>query len=385
MSDAPLIYVDTPQLLEKVCTTLANSQWLVIDTEFLRENTYYPEFCLLQLAGERTLACIDPLKIKHLEPLWELLYQPHITKVFHAGRQDLEIFYHLHGRLPQPLFDTQVAAPLLGYPEQIGYANLVSEILGVTLEKGHSRTDWSRRPLSPQQVEYAADDVRYLAPMYLRIREKLMALGRLEWLDEDFCHLSDPATYANPPGEAWRRIKGARKLKGRQLAILRRLAAWREELARQENRPRGWILKDDLLCHIARLKPQTPQALAQLRGLGEKTLKRHGETICRLVNAAASEAMEPLPARPPTLSSEQEALLDLLNAVVRLQAAYHQITPSVLASRKDLELFLSTPNHSRLAQGWRKKLVGNALQDLLEGRKRLAIEKGRLQLEEVFP
>jgi len=385
MSECSTVYVDTLERLEQICDMLAESTWLVIDTEFLRESTYFPQFCLLQIAGEKALACIDPLKIEYLDPLWQLLYQPQITKVFHAGRQDLEIFYHLHGRLPKPVFDTQLAAPLLGYPEQIGYANLVAEVLGVHLEKGHSRTDWRKRPLSSQQIKYAADDVRYLAPLYLKIYGQLEEKGRLDWLEKDFNTLIDPITYANPPEEAWRRIKGARRLKGRQLAIVKRLAAWREEVARQENRPRGWVIKDDLLCHIARLRPPAPKVLAQLRGLGDKTLQRHGETICRLVNQAPTDVTEDTPPRLPERTTEQEALLDLLNAVVRLQAATHQINPSVLASRKDLELFLDTPQQSRLFQGWRRRLVGDALQDLIEGKKRLSIEQGRLRLEASTP
>ncbi len=382
MRDLPFVYADNEEKLRQLCKQLASSPWLAIDTEFLRESTYYPEFCLLQIAGENALACVDPLKVGDLSPLWRLIYQPGIVKVFHAGRQDLEIFYHLHGDLPRPVFDTQLAAPLLGYPEQIGYANLVAEELGVQLQKGHSRTDWQRRPLSREQIEYATDDVRYLAPLYLRIREKLERLHRLEWLQEDFETLTDPATYTTPPEDAWLRIKGARKLKGRQMAILKRLAAWREGVAREENLPRGWIVKDDLLCHIARLKPQTPKALAQLRGIGDKTLKRHGETLCRLVEAAAQDATPEPSRRPPARSAEEEALLDLLGAVVRLQAANHHITPSVLASRKDLERFLDQPERSRLSQGWRHKLVGEALTDLLQGRKRLSIGQGRLRLED---
>ncbi len=382
MSDLPFLYVDSSEKLLRICEHLATCHWLAIDTEFLRESTYYPEFCLLQIAGENVLACIDPIETKDLSPLWQLIYQTDITKVFHAGRQDLEIFYHLHGRLPGPVFDTQLAAPLLGYPEQIGYANLVAEVLGIQLQKGHSRTDWRRRPLSREQIDYATDDVRYLAPLYLKIREQLERLHRLEWLQEDFHALIDPATYANPPQDAWLRIKGVRKLKGRQLAILKRLAAWREEVAREENLPRGWIVKDDLLCHIARLKPQTPKALSQLRGLGDKTLKRHGETLCQLVNATVHETETEPQRRPPPRNAEEEALLDLLNAVVRLQAANHHINPSVLASRRDLENFLDQPDKSRLYHGWRRKLVGDTVMDLLQGRKRLSIEQGRLLLEE---
>ncbi len=383
MTDTAPIFIDTSDSLEQLCQQLETSSWLAIDTEFLRESTYYPQFCLLQIATQDTVACIDPLHLKDLAPLWRLLYRQDIVKVFHAGRQDLEIFYHLHGELPMPVFDTQIAAPLLGFSDQIGYAQLVAEVLGVQLEKGHSRTDWRKRPLSPQQIRYAGDDVRYLGPMYLKIRRQLEKLHRLSWLEEDFANLTDPATYANPPENAWRRIKGARRLKGRQLAILRRLAAWRECAAVEQNLPRGWVLKDDILCQIARLRPESPQALTQLRGIGSKTVKRHGETICRLVSETTAKEVQDPPYQPPTRTPEQEALLDLLSAVVRLQAAEHRVNPAVLASRKDLEKFIGAPNDSRLCQGWRQQLIGLDLQDFLTGKKRLQIDKGRVYLEAV--
>ena len=381
MTDTTPLFIDTLQALAQLCRQLETSPWLAIDTEFLRESTYYPQFCLLQIANQDIVACIDPLQLEDLEPLWQLLYRPEIIKVFHAGRQDLEIFYHLHGKLPAPVFDTQIAAPLLGFSDQIGYAQLVAEVLGVQLEKGHSRTDWRKRPLSPQQLQYAADDVRYLGPMYLELRQQLEKLHRLSWLEEDFATLTNPATYANPPEDAWRRIKGARKLKGKQLAILKQLASWRERTAVEHNLPRGWVLKDDLLCQIARLRPKTPQALAQLRGIGDKIIKRHGETICRLIaETTASDAKE-APYQPPTRTPEQEALLDLLSAVVRLQAAEHHINPTVLASRRDLEKFLDAPDDSKLCQGWRQQLIGRDLQDFMAGKKRLQIEQGRVYLE----
>ncbi|GAB4351447.1 MAG: ribonuclease D [Methylohalobius crimeensis] len=378
-------YVDTPEALERLCDTLASSPWLAIDTEFLRESTYYPRFCLLQIAGETALACVDPLKLDDLTPLWDLIYRPDKLKVFHAGRQDLEIFYHLHGRLPEPVFDTQLAAPLLGYPDQIGYAQLVTEILGVQLEKGHSRTDWSKRPLSSRQIRYAADDVAYLGPLFLKLRERLTQLGRLAWLTEDFQTLTDPTTYANPPEEAWRRIKGARKLKGRPLAILKRLAAWREKTAVAADRPRGWIVRDEFLIHIARLRPETPQELAQLRGIDAKFVKRHGVTLCRLVAETRSASQDEALARPLTRTVEQEVLLDLCSAVVRLQAAEQAINPAALASRKDLERFLTSPEDSKLCRGWRRQLIGEALQDFLAGKKCFQVQKGQPALEEVPP
>ncbi|BCX80494.1 ribonuclease D [Methylomarinovum caldicuralii] len=382
LSKAPVRYVDTPVQLRRLCDRLKDSPFFALDTEFLRESTYHPQFCLLQIAAADQVACVDPIRLPDLDPLWQLLYESDATKVFHAGFQDLEIFHHLHGRLPAPVFDTQLAAPLLGYGDQIGYAQLVEEVLGVTLGKGHSRTDWRRRPLSPQQIDYAADDVRYLVPLYLELRRRLEESGRVDWLSEDFERLTRPETYRNPPQDAWRRIKGTRRLKGRQLAALKRLAAWREETARRENLPRGWVVKDDLLCHIARLQPQNPQQLKQLRGLSDKAVARYGQDICAQVAAACDDAPEKAPPRPPARTPRQEALLDLLSAVVRLRAEAQNLHPNALASRKDLEKFLADPAGSRLCQGWRQQVIGDDLVAFLEGRRHLRVVGGEPVLDE---
>jgi ribonuclease D len=370
-------YVDTPAELERLCQTLALSSWLAIDTEFLRESTYYPKLCLLQIAGEGALACVDPLRLSDLSPLWRLIYSPAKLKILHAGRQDLEIFYYLHGQLPKPVFDTQLAAPLLGYPEQIGYAQLVAEVLGVSLEKSYTRSNWHQRPLDAQQIRYAIDDVRYLGPLFCSLRQRLERLGRLEWLAPEFTSLTDPATYANPPEEAWRRIKGAFKLNPRQLAILKRLAAWREEMAMASDRPRGWVINDDLLCQLARMQPQTPEEMARLRGIEAKFIKRYGETLCRLIARVPDEASPPAPAKPLAPTPEQEALLDCLSALVKLQAAKHGLNPQALASRKDLVRFLACPEKSALCQGWRREVIGEELLAFLAGKKRFKIEDGR--------
>ncbi len=376
-------YVDTPAKLERLCNDLATSPWLAIDTEFLRESTYYPQLCLLQIAGEGALACVDPLQLPDLSILWQLIYRPDKLKVFHAGRQDLEILYYLNRRLPQPIFDTQLAAPLLGYPEQVGYAHLVAEVLGVSLDKGHTRTNWRKRPLSPEQIQYAADDVRYLGPLFLKLRKRLEQTQRLTWLEHDFNTLTDPATYINLPEEAWRRIKGTHKLNGRPLAVLKRLAAWREETAAASNQPRGWVLKDDLLFHIARLRPQTPEALAQLRGIDTRFVKRYGGTICQLVAESHADGAEETFPRLPKRTAEEEIVLDLLGALVRLQAARHGLSPTALASRKDLERFLACPKDSVLYQGWRRQLVGEALLAFLSGQKCFQIDQRRPCLKAV--
>jgi ribonuclease D len=225
--DQPVLYVDTPAALDSLCAQLADASWFALDTEFLREKTYYPKLCLLQIATPDVVACVDPLALDDLAPLLALLADRNITKVLHSARQDMEIFYHLTGSPHAPVFDTQIAAPLLGLADQIGYANLVKEMLGVTLDKLHTRADWSLRPLGEEQLRYAADDVIYLAALYQPLLERLQSHGRLEWLDEDFRQLASPELYAINPENAWLKVKGGNRLKGASLSILQALANFR--------------------------------------------------------------------------------------------------------------------------------------------------------------
>ncbi len=213
-------YITTPEGLAVPCGELAVSSWLAVDTEFQRDKTYYPQLCLVQVANESIVACIDPLILTDLAPLLALLVNPAITKVFHAGRQDLEIFYHMLGQVLVPVFDTQLAAPLLGCPEQIGYASLVERMLKIHLAKAYTRADWTQRPLPDGQLQYAADDVRYLVKLYPRLRQELGRLGRLDWLQDEFNQLSEPAIYEQSPARAWLRVGGAERLEGARLSVL---------------------------------------------------------------------------------------------------------------------------------------------------------------------
>lgn len=377
-------YIDNTQKLEYLCRHLERSDWLAVDTEFLREKTYYPKFCLLQLAVPGTVACIDPLALHSLDPLFDLIYDTAITKVFHAGRQDMEIFYHLRGKLPSPVFDTQIAAPLLGLPEQPGYGALVSELLKTNLSKAHTRTDWCRRPLSEAQLRYAADDVIYLGRLYEEMKTRLDALERTEWLEEDFANLTNPEMYRNAPEDAWRKVRGANRLPGPQLAILQTLAKWREQTAQDEDRPRNWLLKDESLFDLARIKPEAPADLEKMRGLNDRILKRFGAEICKLIREAKQQGPISLQElnKPPRKSADQEAVLDLLNAVVRLCAAQNAINPAVLASRKDLEMLLFKNPESRLFHGWRYSMVGKELESILQGKRVLALSDGQLSIRD---
>ncbi|MGH8547864.1 MAG: ribonuclease D [Methylococcales bacterium] len=376
-------YIDTAFELEAFCKQIGRSDWLAIDTEFLRENTYFPKFCLLQIANTERVACIDPLTIEDLGPLFDILYDPKIIKVFHSGRQDLEIFFNIRGCLPGPVFDTQLAAPLLGLTEQISYAALVSELLGVSLVKAHTRADWSKRPLSSAQINYAGNDVIYLARIYMKMHERLSSLGRLDWLADDFAFLLDPDHYKNPPDQAWQRIRGAQSLNGGSLSILQCLANWREEAAYRNNTPRNWIVKDDVLLNIARLKPSRVDELGTLRGLHERAFKRYGQKICELVERARNNPPidTDIKSRAVRKSPQQEVLINLLTGVVHQIALEHSLSAATLAPRKDLEQLISGNPDTRLLHGWRKAIVGEDLLAILGGAKTISIRGGVIHLE----
>jgi len=377
------LHIKTGPELHELCSKLKGSPWLALDTEFIRDKTYYPNFCLLQISNGTVAASVDPLAIDDLSELVDIIYDSSIVKIFHAGRQDLEIFHQLWGKLPQPLFDTQLAATLLGLGDQIGYGNLVKKITGRELEKGHSRTDWSRRPLSSEQLRYALDDVIYLGDIYLEITTKLKSLGRESWLQEDFAELTDPGTYTIVPDTMWQRIKGNQHLKGMQLAVLQALAAWREQQAEQANRPRRWILKDEILIEMARRQPQDHKALERIRGLETGVIKRNGDTLLKLIAASKELPKEKWPQakkRAASLTSNQEAMVDLLQCCLRLIAQQEEITPGALASKKELESLVAGDKTIDLLHGWRKALVGDVLVEVLEGKTKPEIEGGKLSL-----
>lgn len=377
-------YIDNPADLAAYCAGLRHHSWFALDTEFMREKNYYPQLCLIQIATEDGAVCIDPFGIDDLGPLLELLYDPNILKVFHAARQDLEIFHVMRGTPPTPVFDTQLAATLLGHGDQVGYGALVKETLGVELEKAHSRADWSLRPLTPEQLDYAADDVLYLVKVYLSQRAALEQNGRLPWLAEDFAALSDPRTYESPPQEAWRRIKGVNFLKGVQLAVLQQLAAWREQQAQDSDRPRRWVLKDEVMFDMAKLMPGSLDQLARIRGLEKGTVERNGKRLLELIQQGKQTPKSDWPQLEPVvrLAPEQEAIADAMMAVVRLRAREHQVSVPTLGSRREVERLLSGDADAALRHGWRAQLVGHDLERLLRGELSLQVRQGHLEAVE---
>jgi len=380
------LHIATEQQLHELCTQLHGSNWLALDTEFIREKTYYPDFCLLQISNGTIVASVDPLAIDDLSELMKIIYNESIIKIFHAGRQDLEIFHQLWGQLPKPLFDTQLAATILGLGNQIGYGNLVQKITGRELEKGHSRTDWSRRPLSQEQLRYALDDVIYLGDIYTDISGRLKKLGRESWLQEDFDELTDPATYSIDPQGMWKRIKGNQHLKGVQLAVLQAITAWREQEAERSNRPRRWILKDDVLVELARRQPKDMKGLERIRGLEPGNIKRQGDTLLKLIEESKRLSKEDWPqahVRGPKPSPNQEAITDLLQCCLRLIAEQEEITPAALANRKDLEQLVMGNTDSELLHGWRKALVGDTLLEVLKGKITPGLQEGMLRLQKL--
>ena len=369
-------YIDTPHALSAFLQQAQAAEWVALDTEFIREKTYYPRLCLIQVATPDTLACIDPLGIDDLSPFFAWLDNPAMTKVFHAAWQDLEIFCHLSGRVPAPIFDTQIAAAVLGLGDQLGYARLVEELLEVQLDKSQSRTDWSRRPLNKQQLEYAIDDVRYLREIYPLLQQQLTETKRANWLGKPFQRLSDPAEYQPDPRSIWKKVKGVQLLKPKQLAVLRELAAWREERAIGKNLPRRWLLSDEVLVDMSRMKTREAADFEQIRGLSAEQISRHAETWLGLIRTGQALPPEEWPELPRRrkLDSELSLLADLLMVVVNQQALENNISAQMIATRSQVEKML-TEGRSNLSDDWRGGLVNEAFDQLLSGKYCIQVKK----------
>jgi len=381
----PIKMITTDQALAQACEVFASSPFVCIDTEFHRETTYYSKLALVQMADADTTVVVDVLAIQDLQPLKQLLKNTAVTKVFHAAYQDIEIFQHDLDCVPEPVFDTQVAAPLIGMNDQIGYAGLIKELLNIDLDKSQSRTDWLQRPLSEQQIEYAAHDVLYLAKAYVLLTQKLTELNRIDWLEEEFRELSNPATYVTTDADMWKKIKGVNKLHGQQLAILQAITSWRETIAKQRNKPRRRIIADDVLTDIARQRCDSAEQIMSLRSLRTSRFSRaDAEQLAQAVQQSQSLPREDWPRLPSfqRTTVEQDAVVDILSALIKYYAHVHGISPLVIASRKHLEALVTGNSDIPLMHGWRKHHAGDQCADFLAGRFSLQVNQGQLQLNE---
>jgi ribonuclease D len=370
------VFAHDDETLALVAESARRTGLLALDTEFMREKTYFARLCLLQFATEEGAWIIDPLTGAGLGPLAEVLLDPSVVKVLHAGSQDIEILNRLLGSPPTPVFDTQVAATLAGSPAQVGYARLVKDLFDVDIDKSDTYSDWARRPLTPAQIDYALADVRFLPPMYRQISERLEREGRLAWLRSDFEHLSDPATYDVIPEEQFRRIKRASTLNRRQLAVLQQAVAWREVTAQRRDLPRRWVIADETLVEVARRQPKDAAALSELRGINVRGL---GDGGAGLLEAVRSGLELPRIAKRVRTIVDVEGVVELMGALVRVRAGEHGVAVPLLATRADLErLAAGEREDSPLLEGWRKSIVGDALVDLVEGRLSLRVAEGKV-------
>ncbi len=375
--------------LAALCDRLSQAEFVAVDTEFMRENTYWPELCLVQIADTKEAAAIDPLAPGlDLQPLWDLLTDNEdVLKVFHAGGQDVEIIFNFTGRTPHPIFDTQIAAMAISQSEQIGYSNLVESWLGLTIDKGARFTDWSRRPLTERQIEYAIGDVTHLAKIFPRMLKRLIKTDRGQWLDQEMEKLADPENYRNDPTVAWKRIKAAGRNAG-VLGRLKALAAWREQEARSKNIPRGRIARDETLADIASHPPKSQADLAKVRGLSAGW--KDNEIGKRLMQAIADSQPLPdeeLPPRTPRgapLGKEGSLVADLLKLLLKIRAREIDVASRLLARSEELELLAAGVRKDlAMLEGWRFKTFGKDALDLVEGKLAFAVVDGRLKMTHV--
>jgi ribonuclease D len=378
--------ITTAKDLKALCTRLKKADFMTVDTEFIREKTYWPRLCLIQVAGQDDEAfAIDPLAPDmDLEPFYELMQNKEVLKVFHACRQDLEIFYNESGKLPTPIFDTQVAAMVCGYGEQVSYEVLVNSILRKQLDKSSRFTDWAQRPLTAKQIKYALADVTHLRRIFVKLAERIEKMERTAWIRDEMKNLSNKENYINRPEEAWERLK-LPNYKPRTLCIAREVAAWREVLAQDVDVPRGRILKDEAIAEIASHPPDTREALARMRNISHGFAESaRGEELLDAVrrgvemDEAESPKREARAQLPPGLAPT----IDLLRVLLKLKCEENEVAPKLLCSAADLELIAGFGKDAEVQamSGWRFKVFGKEALELRDGKLALAIENNRLKL-----
>jgi ribonuclease D len=378
--------ITTTAELAALCARLSLEPFIAVDTEFMRETTYYPKLCLIQVAGPDEAAVVDPLaEGLDLKPLLDLLADPTLLKVFHAGRQDVEIFNNL-GVMPEPIFDSQIAAMAAGFGEQIAYDALMRQLLRVEIDKSSRFTDWARRPLSAAQITYALGDVVHLAAAFPKLRERLEKNNRLAWVSEEMADLTDPANYDTDPENAWKRLK-PKRYTARYLSTFKAVAAWRERTAQTRDQPRGRILKDDAIDEIATQTPTTPDAFERLRsvpkGFGGS---KFGPELASVVRQAVldAETYAPVVERPERTQPAPGAVVELLKVLLKARAEDAQVAPKLIATVSDLEkIAVSDKADTPALQGWRRQLFGEDALKLKRGELALVLEGARVTVVEL--
>ena len=379
----PVLIADTLSLAA-LCERLRGEPFVTVDTEFMRERTYWPELCVVQLGGAAEVAVVDALAPGiDLAPLGALLADTAVMKVFHAARQDIEIFLLLFDAVPRPLFDTQIAAMVAGFGDQVGYDNLVSALTGGQIDKAHRFSDWAARPLSPAQIAYAAADVTHLRGVYEKLVERLQREGRLEWVGEEMAELADPATYRPDPETMWERLR-PRTSNRRQLGLLRAITAWREREAQKSNIPRQRMLKDETLLEIAATAPDSPEALARARGVSDGFARgRMGTSLLAAIAQAKQEPEESLPPVPGGRDGPRPspALVALLKVLLATKCEQHHVAPRLIATSEDIDR-LATEDDPPLPalHGWRRDVFGADALALKQGRIALGVDGRRVKL-----
>ncbi|ACI98944.1 ribonuclease D [Rhodospirillum centenum] len=382
-----MMLITTTADLAAFVTRLKGAEYVTVDTEFMREKTYWPQLCLVQVAGPDEAAAIDPLaEGMDLTPLFELLHDPGVLKVFHAARQDVEIFVHLTGAVPAPLFDTQIAAMVCGFGDSVGYETLITKLTSARIDKSSRFTDWSQRPLTERQLSYALSDVTHLRPAYEKLRRRLAKTGREHWLDEENVILADPATYRVDPEEAWRRLK-VRTEKPRFLAVLKEVAAWREREAQRKDIPRNRVLRDEAIVEIAAHAPTTVEDLARTRGLGASLAQgRYGTEVLAAIQTALALPPDQLP-RPDPRNDMPPGIaptVELLRVLLKMVCDANDVASKLVANVSDLEAIAADDEADVPAlKGWRRELFGEPALKLKHGRLALAIEKRKVKLVDI--
>ena len=377
--------ITTTESLYRLCDSLSAETFITVDTEFMRESTYWPDLCLIQVAGETVNGLIDPLAPGiDLKPFFALMDNPKVLKVFHAARQDIEIMVHRAGIVPHPVFDTQIAAMVCGFGDQVGYEAIVRKLAKAQIDKSSRFTDWSRRPLSEKQLAYALADVTHLRVVYEALKTELDRTGREHWLREEMNILTNPATYRTEPEDAWKRIKVRLRSK-KQLAALMEVAAWREREARDKNVPRSRVLKDDAIAEIATQCPQTREALNQLRALPKgMATSRIGEAILKAVTAGLAVDPKSLP-QPDDgrddMSEAAQAAAEVLKLALKVVCEKEGIAPKLVASSSDIDAVAESDDADvHLMHGWRRELFGNLALAIKRGEAVIGFEGGRVRV-----